>query len=911
MGLKENNINLKSTNIGVKKSLGTSNAPKDELFGDDDFKKNIIPDNMSNGMQSILNNKDNLSSETGGEFTNNFDNVEDFESKLNELSSQKKKGSSSLTHLSFNTISENSKKNNEDLNFGKGELDIELQNSILDINNSPPQLNIDYNHNKIEESLNFSHDNLDENNLFRDTVLTNDLSQEAQQQRLEVVVPVLIQDEEISKSGSRNIENLDSTLLTPNNDQHESSNTNKDIGVKRKKYSSIKKEHYKKSVFGNISVKSQYTMFFATLFVGVIGLGSSAFFYYDSNKKESIALKVTTVMGGQSEKFNSNFRESLLGVNGSYKKMSDTWDNLLNLNKTLKSSVSNLKNPKLTEVLGRITDNIGILSKNVEYIKTLESIVKDGSAKKNAIDQKITSLLGLVDKIEMIYIQTGGNQAEITQVNLIKKSFKNISASISAILIGESVNKSMVVELGATKEIIQNANAEVLNGSPAKGINKLSSLATPVYDKFLADWKYLSGDLDEIIKNADALAKAKSIEKLNTATINSLTSDINILSQMYDGNAHGSSKIFKNILMISILLLIISLAGLGYIYRFESKKKERELKNESERNKRSVNKLLNEMVYLQRGNLTRKTTVEEGITLDIADSVNATIDSLVVVVTKIKNSSLVMKEKTNEINLVSSKLLDSTEKQSDSIVEANASINNIAKAINQISEKTKESLITAQNSSEASNLGARQVKESIESMIAISKNMEETMLLMKKVSDSSKQISEVINLLSDITEETNILALNATVQAAKAGEAGKGFKVVADSIQELADNAAEATRRVGALIATVQTDIHSVGSSIERTNKEVERGVELSENAGGSLSEITNISKKLSEIVKSISNDANTNAEAARKISNSMSAILKINEETKDSTKNTTNSIAEIDKMSRELSESVKTFIVP
>jgi twitching motility protein PilJ len=317
------------------------------------------------------------------------------------------------------------------------------------------------------------------------------------------------------------------------------------------------------------------------------------------------------------------------------------------------------------------------------------------------------------------------------------------------------------------------------------------------------------------------------------------------------------------------------------------------------------------MVYQQTGKLKKKTTVEEGITLDIADSINATIDSLVVVVTKIKNSSLVMKQKTNEINLVSTKLLDATEKQSDSIVEANESINNIAKAIHQISEKTKESLITAQHSAEASNLGARQVKESIESMNAISKNMEETVVLMKKVSDSSKQISEVLSLLSDITEETNILALNATVQAAKAGEAGKGFKVVADSIQELADNAAEATRRVGALIATVQTDIHSVGSSIERTNREVERGVELSENAGQSLNEITDISNKLADIVKSISRDANTNAEAARQISNNMSTILKVTEETKDSTKKTTNSITEIDKMSSELSESVKTFIVP
>jgi twitching motility protein PilJ len=974
----------KSTKIGGSKTDSSTDFMTENTFADEDFAKNDKEQLEGELTASTeANNQSNINLEDIGSmsiFTNKYDDVEDFEKKLNDLSPLK---GNKEPELSFSLeLDETNDKPNKEKEFALGTEDnFDLGTSILDIEleKSESSSTLHNEEDKKQSIINEEFKNFDSqvdentlmalyeedarekkasnhinkktskiggakdeedllksqlneiNVLFGAGALADEQDKEDIQEKLDVVAPEFHRENEIETQSTEELEipskhnksyaslgslgqldaaldvqtisSVDATTLSYHEKQ--------EPVIQKKKYSSIKNEQYKKSIFGNMSVKTQYLMFGATLCAGLLGLGSSVFFSYDSNNKESRASKITALMGGEAQQFHSSFRESLIGVTGSYKKMSENWDTVVSLNKTLGQSVANLRNPKMIELFESINHSIGEVSKNVEYVKSLESVIKDASAKKNAMDTKIAALVTLVDRLGLIYMQTGANQAEMSQINLIKNSLKNINGSVSAILVGESVNQNSVADLNSTKDIIQNSASELFNGSANKGINKMPSVAVPIFNKFVTDWKYLGGEVEDILTNADELTKAKGIAKNNSDILNSLSSDIKVLSEMYDGSAHGYSFIFKNILIISILLLIISLAGLGYVYRFESERKGRELKIEADKNKKSVNKLLNEMVYLQTGNLTKKTTIEEGITQDIADSVNATIDSLVVVVTKIKNSSLVMKQKTNEINLVSTKLLDATEKQSDSIVEANESINNIAQAIHQISEKTKESLITAQHSAEASNLGARQVKESIESMNAISKNMEETVVLMKKVSDSSKQISEVISLLSDITEETNILALNATVQAAKAGEAGKGFKVVADSIQELADNAAEATRRVGALIATVQTDIQSVGSSIERTNQEVERGVELSENAGESLNEITDISNKLADIVKSISRDANTNAEAARQISSSMSAILKTTEETKDSTKKTTNSITEIDKMSSELSESVKTFIVP
>ena len=195
-------------------------------------------------------------------------------------------------------------------------------------------------------------------------------------------------------------------------------------------------------------------------------------------------------------------------------------------------------------------------------------------------------------------------------------------------------------------------------------------------------------------------------------------------------------------------------------------------------------------------------------------------------------------------------------------------------------------------------------------MQSIDGTMTETDRLMGKVQDSSKQISEIVELLSDITEGTSILALNATVQAAKAGDAGKGFKIVADSIQELADNAADATRRVGALIAAVQTDIQAVGESVGRAREEVKNGVNLSLSAGESLNRITEVSNKLSEIVREISQEAIGYAKNSDEVSKDMEFLIESTNLTKDSTQKTAKSISEIASISNELGESVQSFKV-
>jgi twitching motility protein PilJ len=686
----------------------------------------------------------------------------------------------------------------------------------------------------------------------------------------------------------------------------------KKVKSKSKGKNKESKSNKNRSIFGTISTKSQYVLFFSTLVVSASGIGFSLYSNNKANVLENQAATITSDMWGATQKIGALYSNPVVQVSSELEGFSQTFGELSQNRRKLSDAVIPLKNDRINETVLRLEEDFKKLEKNTSFLRTQDTVLRDVAekVKHKEFYTNISSLISLVEKMGVIYVQLGVSQSELSQIYTLKSSLELIRTSTDNMLMADNLNKESIDTLNNAKSSFKTNLSELYNGSDVKNIKKLNSAAIPAYNALAKNWMDLSSNLDKVFKNSEVLTTAKTSVQENKEVTLKINEELKKLLSMYDNSLNNGSQLFNYMLIASLLLLLISLIGLAYVYNTEKEKLSKEFRNESDNNKKAIFKLLNEMIPLQDGDLTQKTSVEEGITSNIADSINATIDSLASVVTRIKNTSLVMREKTAQMNNISQDMLVSSEKQADSIVETGESVIKIAQAINEISEKTKLSLITAQKSAQSSTVGEQQVRESIESMTAINKNMEETVHLMKKVSDSSKKISEVIELLADITEETNILALNATVQAAKAGEAGKGFKIVADSIQELADNAAEATRRVGALIATVQTDIQSVGVSIEKTTQEVHRGVERSENAGKSLAEISEISNQLADIVKTISKDANTNAEAARKISNNMKLILQITEETTESTKQTTNSIQEIAKMSDELGESVQSFVV-
>jgi len=195
-------------------------------------------------------------------------------------------------------------------------------------------------------------------------------------------------------------------------------------------------------------------------------------------------------------------------------------------------------------------------------------------------------------------------------------------------------------------------------------------------------------------------------------------------------------------------------------------------------------------------------------------------------------------------------------------------------------------------------------------MNEIRDQIQETSKRIKRLGESSQEIGEIVELISDITEQTNVLALNAAIQAASAGESGRGFAVVAEEVQRLADRSGEAAKQIGALVRAIQTDTQDAVVAMEKSTQGVVEGTRLSDAAGTALGEIGRVSRQLTELIERIAQATSMQAHSAGDVSKSIGHILAVTEQTSEGTRQTALSIGQLAALARELKASVARFRV-
>ncbi|VAW13798.1 twitching motility protein PilJ, partial [hydrothermal vent metagenome] len=344
----------------------------------------------------------------------------------------------------------------------------------------------------------------------------------------------------------------------------------------------------------------------------------------------------------------------------------------------------------------------------------------------------------------------------------------------------------------------------------------------------------------------------------------------------------------------------------------KSDRKRAKVANElNERNQLAILRLLDEMGSLADGDLTVNATVSEDITGAIADSINFAIEALRSLVKTINDASVGVASAAQEAQATALHLAEASEHQAHQITNASAAINEIAVSIDEVSINSLESADVAQRSVLIAHNGAEIVRQTIEGMDNIRNQIQETSKRIKRLGESSQEIGNIVELINDISEQTNILALNAAIQAASAGEAGRGFAVVADEVQSLAERASNATKQIETLVLTIQSDTNEAVASMEQTTAEVVDGAKRAENAGDALTEIEAVSNDLAELIQNISESAKQQSVAATNISGTMNVIQEITTQTSVGTQQTAESIGNLVELANELRLSVQDFKLP
>lgn len=333
--------------------------------------------------------------------------------------------------------------------------------------------------------------------------------------------------------------------------------------------------------------------------------------------------------------------------------------------------------------------------------------------------------------------------------------------------------------------------------------------------------------------------------------------------------------------------------------------------DQNERNQQAILRLLDEMADLADGDLTVNATVSEDITGAIADSVNFAIEALRSLVKTINDASVGVASAAQEAQATAMHLAEASEHQATQITNASAAINEIAVSIDEVSKNSLESADVAQRSVLIAHNGAEVVRDTIKGMNNIRSQIQDTSKRIKRLGESSQEIGNIVELINDIAEQTNILALNAAIQAASSGESGRGFAVVADEVQQLAERASSATRQIEGIVQTIQTDTNEAVKSMEQTTSEVVGGARKAEDAGEALIEIETVSNDLAELIQNISEAARQQSVAATNISGTMNVIQEITTQTSAGTQQTAESIGNLVELATELRKSVEDFKLP
>ncbi|MFK7887394.1 MAG: methyl-accepting chemotaxis protein [Gammaproteobacteria bacterium] len=332
---------------------------------------------------------------------------------------------------------------------------------------------------------------------------------------------------------------------------------------------------------------------------------------------------------------------------------------------------------------------------------------------------------------------------------------------------------------------------------------------------------------------------------------------------------------------------------------------------QNESNEKAILRLLDEMSSLADGDLTVEATVSEDITGAIADSINYAIEALRDLVSTIDGAATEVERLAQQTDASANHLAKSSENQSKQVFAATESIANMAGSIEEVSGNAERSSDVARHSVEVATKGAKAVRRTIDGMNTIRETIQDTSKRIKRLGESSQEIGNIVELINDIAEQTNILALNASIQASMAGEAGRGFAVVADEVQRLSERCTNATKQIEVLVKTIQSDTNEAVVSMERSTTDVVSGALLAENAGESLGEIEKVSNQISSLVQNISGSARQQATAAADITRNMGVLQEISAQTAENTGAASRSIGQLAEMSSQLRRSVDGFTLP
>ena len=334
------------------------------------------------------------------------------------------------------------------------------------------------------------------------------------------------------------------------------------------------------------------------------------------------------------------------------------------------------------------------------------------------------------------------------------------------------------------------------------------------------------------------------------------------------------------------------------------------VQSESDRDKmqHQVMGLLSVVSTAAEGDLTVKAEVTADALGSVADAFNLMIAGLMSLVTQASNVAVEIQRSTSEILHSAERMRDAASQQSSQIRNASDAVNAMSHTTQRMAENAKAATQTSVEATQAAVKGGAAVTETIKGMQRIRATVQSTGKKIKGLGERSLEIGAIIEVINEIATQTNLLALNAAIEAARAGEHGKGFAVVADEVRKLAERAARATKDITGLIKGIQVETSEAVTVMETGTREVEEGTKLADQAGAALREIEQIVKQTSNLMTDITGAAGDQVKSTESVVHTMDNISQLTQETAHGVQETVATISNLADLTRRLSDAIGRF---
>ncbi len=402
-----------------------------------------------------------------------------------------------------------------------------------------------------------------------------------------------------------------------------------------------------------------------------------------------------------------------------------------------------------------------------------------------------------------------------------------------------------------------------------------------------------------------------AIGYLMTNHIKRYTNDLqNQFESVYQGNYEVKTTIYSQDEFGTLAAGFNQMAKMVHTTTTEARKRAEETERAREDLQRQVIRLLDDVEGAARGDLTVQAEVTADVLGAVADAFNLTITNLRKIVKQVKQAAVQVNKASTDSELFARNQSSDALRMAEELAVTLNSVQMMTDSIQRVAENAREAEEVARSSSVTALKGGDAVERTVAGILQIRETVSETTRKVKRLAEASQQISTIVAVISQISSRTNLLALNASIQAARAGEAGRGFAIVADEVRQLADRSAKSLQEIEQIVLQIQTETGSVMTAMEEGIQQVRDVTERSEQAKRSLEDIIQVSNRIDALVRSITADTDEQRENSRGVAKVMQAVELTAQATSQESQRVAGSLQNLVGIAKDLISSVERFKV-